>query len=320
VDKASSLLEPEETVDETAGPPNTSYRAPLRPIESGVFPGARAKVNDDSLVGSLQGALTAASRGEAGLTSLHRSLRDASRALTASRHAHQALTEELREMYRALTEMSAEKAAVERYAALLTQERDAALDAAEEARREAKRDRDFLVREQDRFIQLIVEEHEAEVERLKDELARGRGESLRAEPRSIDRGVSAFADGSATSYSHGGVTPYTAARLARVELMRGDNPNEGRSISGEYRVASDDGMGELELEGRRSSYPPGPGVIDLDALAYEVAGNSERPPPIRRMEVEVSDTHLELRPSRVPDISEALTPTIGDDPGPERKD
>ena len=93
MDKASSLLEPEETVDETTASPTTSYRAPLRPIESGVFPGARAKVNDDSLVGSLQGALTAASRGEAGLTSLHRSLRDASRALTASRHAHQALTE-----------------------------------------------------------------------------------------------------------------------------------------------------------------------------------------------------------------------------------
>ena len=305
MDKASSLLEPEETVDEATDPPHTSYaRAPLRPIESGVFPGARAKVNDDNLVGSLQGALTAASRGEAGLTSLHRSLRDASRALTASRHAHQALTEELREMYRALTEMSAEKAAVERYAALLTQERDAALDAAEEARREARRDRDFLVREQDRFIQLIVEEHEAEVERLKDELARGRGESLRAEPRA----------------SHGaGVTPYTAARLARVELMRGDTSSDHPSVSGEYRLSSEEGLGELDVEARRSSYPPG--ILDLDAHAFEVDGNSERPPPIRRMEVDVSDSHLELRPSRVPDISEALTPTmLGDDPGPERKD
>lgn len=307
MDKASSLLEPEEIVDETTDPPNTTYaRAPLRPIESGVFPGVRAKVNDDSLVGSLQGALTAASRGEAGLTSLQRSLRDASRALTASRHAHQALTEELREMYRALTEMSAEKAAVERYAALLTQERDAALDAAEEARREAKRDRDFLVREQDRFIQLIVEEHEAEVERLKDELARGRGESLRSEPRAASHGT--------------GVTPYTAARLARVELMRGDTSNDGPTISGEYRLSSDEALAELDLEARRSSYPPAPGILDLDSLAYEVAGNSERPPPIRRMEVDVSDTHLELRPSRVPDISEALTPTFGEDPGPERKD
>jgi hypothetical protein len=306
VDKASSLLEPEETVEEITDPPTTGYpRAPLRPIESGVFPGARAKVNDDSLVGSLQGALTAASRGEAGLTSLHRSLRDASRALTASRHAHQALTEELREMYRALTEMSAEKAAVERYAALLTQERDAALDAAEEARREAKRDRDFLVREQDRFIQLIVEEHEAEVERLKDELARGRGESLRGQVPLAEARSSAA-----------GVTPYTAARLARVELMRSDTSHEVRAVSGEYRLASDDG--DLDLEARRSSYPPAAGILDLDAHAYEVAGNSERPPPIRRMEVDVSDTHLELRPSRVPDISEALTPTIGDDP--ERKD
>jgi hypothetical protein len=310
VDKASSLLEPEETVDETTDPPNATYmRPPLRPIESGVFPGARAKVNDDSLVGSLQGALTAASRGEAGLTSLHRSLRDASRALTASRHAHQALTEELREMYRALTEMSAEKAAVERYAALLTQERDAALDAAEEARREAKRDRDFLVREQDRFIQLIVEEHEAEVEKLKDELARGRGEPARA---SDLRG-------------YGGVTPYTAARLARVELMRSDTSNDGlTSASGEYRVSGDrvpgdEAHGEIEVDTRRSSYPPAPGILDLDSLAYEVTGNSERPPPIRRMEVEVSDAHVELRPSRVPDMGDALTP-IGDQTGPDRKE
>jgi hypothetical protein len=308
VDKASSLLESEETVDETTDPPNASYlRAPLRPIESGVFPGARAKVNDDNLVGSLQGALTAASRGEAGLTSLHRSLRDASRALTASRHAHQALTEELREMYRALTEMSAEKAAVERYAALLTQERDAALDAAEDARREAKRDRDFLVREQDRFIQLIVEEHEAEVEKLKDELARGRGESLRV------------GDG---RFGHAGVTAYTAARLARVDLMRGDNSNDGSaSVSGEYRVASDESHPEGDVEARNATYPPAPGILDLDSLAYEVAGNSERPPPIRRMEVELSEAHGDLRPSRVPEMmDDAFTPAFGDDPGRERKE
>jgi hypothetical protein len=303
VDKASSLLEPEETVDGTTEPPNAPYlRSPLRPIESGVFPGARAKVNDDSLVGSLQGALTAASRGEAGLTSLHRSLRDASRALTASRHAHQALTEELREMYRALTEMSAEKAAVERYAALLTQERDAALDAAEEARREAKRDRDFLVREQDRFIQLIVEEHEAEVERLRDELARGRGEPAR---------------GADVRTGHGGVTPYTAARLARVELMRGDN--DGASASGEYRVsAGDEPLGDVDVDTRRSSYPPAPGILDLDSLAYEVAGNSERPPPIRRMEIDVTDAEAELRQSQPPEHGN-LFATQGE-PGPERKE
>ena len=43
MDKASSLLEPEETVDEATDPPHTSYaRAPLRPIESGVF---RSSVN-----------------------------------------------------------------------------------------------------------------------------------------------------------------------------------------------------------------------------------------------------------------------------------
>jgi hypothetical protein len=309
VDKASSLLEAEETGDEPANNPNASFiRAPLRPLESGVFPGARTKVSDDNLVGSLQGALTAASRGEAGLASLHRSLRDASRALTASRHAHQALTEELREMYRTLTEMSAEKAAVERYAALLTQERDAALDAAEEARRESKRERDFLVREQDRFIQLIVEEHEAEVEKLKEELARGRVDVSAASPETERSG---YPGASYPVASYPASTRASAARLARVELARTERlANEAVEPEGPEPGA------ELDLEVRRSSYPPG-NILDLDSGAYEVDGNSERPPPIRRLEI--SESHVELKPARVPQIIDTGA-SDSEEPGPPRDD
>ena len=115
-----------------------THRRALKPVESGVFSGVSSQVTGEQLVDSLQAALSAASRGEAGLGSLHRSVRDASRALTSLRHSHESLGEELRVMYRGLNEVMSEKAAVERYAALLTQERDAALDAAEEARREAR--------------------------------------------------------------------------------------------------------------------------------------------------------------------------------------
>lgn len=298
MDKATSLLDAEDPTGEEPREPAFS-RAPVRAIESGVFPGARTRAEGDDLVGNLQGALTAASRGEAGLTSLQRSLRDASRALTASRHAHQALTEELREMYRALTEMSAEKAAIERYAALLTQERDAALDAADEARRDAKREREFLVREQDRFIQLIVEEHEAELERLRAELARARRQNaVDPAPAAVRHGDTAEPLGeTAERLGHTGVTPYTAERLARVEQMRSEG-GFGEAAAEQYRLPSEEV--DREIETRRSSYPPG--VLELDASEYEIARNSERPPPLRRLEVELSEAHEELRPARVPEI------------------
>ena len=186
MEKASSLSEAEDNLDPipsgdsidgsgvrsgVSGEVSGRHPRSLKPVESGVFSGVSSPVSGEQLVESLQSALSAASRSEAGLGSLHRSVRDASRALTASRHAHESLTEELRVMYRGLNEVMSEKAAIERYAALLTQERDAALDAAEEARREAKREREFLLREQDRFIQLLLEEHEAELQTVRQGFA-----------------------------------------------------------------------------------------------------------------------------------------------------
>jgi hypothetical protein len=247
-------------------------------------------------VESLQTALSAASRGEAGLSSLHRSLRDASRALTSSRHAHQSLTDELRVLYRGLNEVMSEKAAVERYAALLTQERDAALDAAEEARREAKREKEFLLREQDRFIQLLLEEHEAELQQLKRRLA-----EVAVDQRTT---LAPGAEEEAPTAPR-----ISGATLARVQLQsnaRAAVPQPGKSAleHTQRSAVSPAGhpavpMPEPSALGERApTYPPPPAVLDLDSLAAEVDGNSERPPPIRR--VGVADAPLHREPARVP--------------------
>jgi hypothetical protein len=373
------------------------HARPRRPVESGVFSGlssagSAGHVSGDQLVESLQHALSAASRSEAGLGSLHRSVRDASRALTASRHAHESLSEELRVMYRGLNDVMSEKAAVERYAALLTQERDAALDAAEDARREAKRERDFLLREQDRFIQLLLEEHEAELQQLRRGLALrpapdGAVASERAFSGSGASGESAARAASGQAPQHvslsGGLTPAPAfvrapdtedgvlslfgeehgekerlvvnddaaqddeprvsgAALARLALASsGSGERHKLSLPGPLEVspAEKDMLENVGLDGRfldrarlqghaeelvagegaqrderPPTYPPPPAVLDLDSLAAEVDGNSERPPPIRRIGAEPK---IHLKPARVPSqLFDALSSKTDD---PDRK-
>jgi hypothetical protein len=341
---------------------------PVSTTESGVFSGVPGgTVSGDRLVDSLQSALGAASRNEAGLGSLQRAIRDASRAFTASRHAQEALTEDLRVMYRGLNELMSEKAAVERYAALLTQERDAALDAAEEARREAKRDREFLIREQDRFIQLLLEEHEAELLQVRRALSQQKAgaelatvpglapppaPSLAALPmepgpvaasevrrslvggpedaaprlsgaalarQALANSVSAYGVAPSGVLANSGVLGSNSGVLGNSAGHAGaDNPvadNAGINSfggSGVHELArvvplpsdSSPGVGpearaeDERLDERSPSYPPAPAVLDLDALAAEVDGNSERPPPIRRMGV--AEPKIHLKPARVP--------------------
>jgi len=340
----------------------------LKPVESGVFSGLTGPVSGDQLVDSLQSALNAASRGEAGLGSLHRSVRDASRSLTSLRHAHESLADELRVMYRGLNEVMSEKAAVERYAALLTQERDAALDAAEEARREAKREREFLLREQDRFIQLLLEEHEAELQQLRRSLS-GRTSApppvgmafsplppvvlTKAESQVAFRVSAAAPDANKTptvpvralepvadldSALGPAELPHqsgfrAAAHLARVQLVPNsertsaeDEPGTQRGIGeravGERympeRSLAERNLGETmrsevpEDEERSRTYPPAPAVLDLDSLAAEVEGNSERPPPIRR--IGLLEPKLQLKPARVPTaLLDTLISKTGDE-------
>lgn len=360
-----------------------------KPVESGVFSGISGQVTGEQLVDSLQAALSAASRGEAGLGSLHRSVRDASRALTSLRHSHESLGEELRVMYRGLNEVMSEKAAVERYAALLTQERDAALDAAEEARREAKRDREFLLREQDRFIQLLLEEHEAELQQMRRALS-GRSSAppaviVKTEPTTgfrigVPNGERPSRPGEAALLARGDSDEAVKApilddetvfvrpveeRRAVVPMPRrdGDEPRPSGAPLGRLHLASvpsDDlaedeveegphterGIGERdevmdrslternlldtmrsevplpEGEGTARTYPPPPAVLDLDSLAAEVEGNSERPPPIRRIG---GFEPVQLKPARLPtqlfdtlvSVSPASLGTNDDEPADE---
>jgi hypothetical protein len=299
----------------------------VRPIESGVFSGGAALVSGERLVESLQGALSAASRSEAGLGSLHRAVRDASRALTTSRHAQESLTEELRVMYRGLSEIMSEKAAVERYAALLTQERDAALDAAEDARRESKRDREFLIREQDRFIQLLLEEHEAELSQLR------RGLGFRSSEK---QGNSSLDDQAAPATIPGvapagapDVSPFqtdeasastalTASRAGGGAPPEEDSQTPRASGAALARLALvNAGSTERLSDDRAPTYPPAPALLDLDSLAAEVDGNSERPPPIRR--IGAAEPVLHLKPARVPTQLYDATVSQAGESDPKRK-
>lgn len=272
----------------------------VKPIESGVFSGLSAEVPTEQLVDNLQAALSAASRGEVGLGSLQRSLQDASRALTASRHAHQSLTDELRVLYRGLNEVMSEKAAVERYATLLTQERDAALDAAEDARREARRDREFLLREQDRFLQLLLEEHEAELHAL-----RRRVTESEARDQPTSEGALALAGDRSGAGS--------GATLARVQLTAAARAPRDRALPGSTQrsaVRSQDGL-ELPGSAMDSVVVPPPAVVDLDSLAAEVDGNSERPPPIQRDGVSESPLRLKSEGVSLTDTLESLPDDFG---------
>jgi hypothetical protein len=290
---------------------------------------SRGNVSGGRLVDSLQGALSAASRNEAGLGSLQRAIRDASRAFTASRQAQEALTEELRVMHRGLNELMSEKAAVERYSALLIQERDAALDAAEDARREAQREREFLLREQDRFIQLLLEEHEAELSQLRRSLVSrsdsdapptgepqtrpavalaGRETSTRAGADALERPF----EGRKSSPPGEGLSGAALARQALANTAVNDPHRPVPVDEGELVPGGEGRSGE-----RLSSYPPPPAVLDLDVLAAEVDGNSERPPPIRRIGM-AEPAKIHLKPARVPQLFDTLVSPV-DESDPKRK-
>lgn len=363
----------------SSGAASGTHRRQIKPVESGVFSGVSTPVTGEQLVDSLQAALSAASRGEAGLGSLHRSVRDASRALTSLRHSHESLGEELRVMYRGLNEVMSEKAAVERYAALLTQERDSALDAAEEARREAKRDREFLLREQDRFIQLLLEEHEAELQQMRRALS-GRSSAppaviVKTEPTTgfrigvptlrgdslqpaDDEAVKAPVLDDETVFVRpvderravvpmprrdGDDTRASGVPLGRLHLAsvpsddlaeeEVEGPHTERGI-GERDDVMDRSLTERNLldtmrsevplpegEGTARTYPPPPALLDLDSLAAEVEGNSERPPPIRRLMADAVAGRggvfepVHLKPARLPtqlfDTMVSVSPASG---------
>jgi hypothetical protein len=119
-----------------------------------------------------------------------------------------------------------------------------------------------------------------------------------------------------------------AAQLARVQLVphserppAEDEPGTQRGI-GERAVGErfmpERNLGDTlrsevpEDEERSRTYPPAPAVLDLDSLAAEVEGNSERPPPIRR--IGLLEPKLQLKPARVPTaLLDTLVSKTGDE-------
>ena len=96
-------------------------------------------------------------------------------------------------------------------------------------------------------------------------------------------------------------------RLAGDSLP-GHEPSAG---GGSETQRSEVRIEDEKVEERAPSYPPAPAVLDLDSLAAEVDGNSERPPPIRRLSV--AEAKIHLKPARVPtQLFDTLVSPIGE--------
>jgi hypothetical protein len=105
---------------------------------------------------------------------------------------------------------------------------------------------------------------------------------------------------------------YDASKDTVVARPIPDPPLEARRSDLRSDLRSDDEPGE-----RAPTYPPAPAVLDLDSLAAEIDGNSERPPPIRR--IGVAEPKIHLKPARVPtQLFDTLVSPVGE-VDPERK-
>jgi hypothetical protein len=109
----------------------------------------------------------------------------------------------------------------------------------------------------------------------------------------------------------------SGAALARQALANtGFTPEPVRAVPLPTDLAST-GDVPRDVDERSPTYPPAPAVLDLDSLAAEVDGNSERPPPIRRLGVAEPKVHL--KPARVPSqLYDTLVSPHGDH-DPNRK-
>jgi hypothetical protein len=226
-----------------------------------------------------------------------------------------------------------------------------------------------LLREQDRFIQLLLEEHEAELQQLRRALsARSPAPpavivktepttgfrigvevkpSAAEQPLALDdetvfvrpaeerpRAVVPMPPRPPERELEGGAARSSPVPFARLQLAvapseapeaDGEEPHTERGI-GERNAILDRSLTERSLmetlrsdtlrsdtlrsdtlrseapsadgESRSRTYPPPPAVLDLASLAAEVEGNSERPPPIRR--IGSLEPKLHLKPARVP--------------------
>jgi hypothetical protein len=149
-----------------AGPSAAKQRSTLP------YANSRGRSIEDSEA-HVEAALEASSRAEASLSALLKSIHQVTTGVSGAREANDALVAELQSVREMLRSSNERRSALERRIALVEQERDAARRTLEESKNSSSADRTFLMEEQDRFLQAVMEEHEQTV----GELVRERDEA-----------------------------------------------------------------------------------------------------------------------------------------------
>ena len=142
-----------------------------KPRSTLAYGNTRSNVEDSEA--HVEAALEASSRAEASLSALLKTIHQVTTGVSGAREANDALVTELQSMREMLRTSNERRSALERRIALVEQERDAARRSLEELEVSAAADRTFLMEEQDRFLQAVMEEHEQTV----NELVRERDEA-----------------------------------------------------------------------------------------------------------------------------------------------
>ncbi len=164
----------------TARPLPLGAAGPSAPKPRSTLPYAnsRGKSIDDSEA-HVEAALEASSRAEASLSALLKTIHQVTTGVSGAREANDALVAELQSVREMLRTSNERRSALERRIALVEQERDSARRNLDETKNVAAADRTFLMEEQDRFLQAVMEEHEQTVSELIRERDEARDQSAR---------------------------------------------------------------------------------------------------------------------------------------------
>jgi predicted nuclease with TOPRIM domain len=146
--------------------------SPNRPRATLPYASSRARGVEDSEA-HVEAALEASSRAEASLSALLKTIHQVTTGVSGAREANEVLVAELQSVREMLRSSHDRRSALERRIALVEQERDSARRSFEDLRSSSAADRTFLMEEQDRFLQAVMEEHEQTV----GDLIRERDES-----------------------------------------------------------------------------------------------------------------------------------------------
>ncbi len=156
----------------------------------------------------LQAALAASARAEASLNGLFRSIQSLGSGVGGAREANESLTQELEALRDMLGAASEQQVAYKQKVLLLEQ----ALD---RTRKEAERDRAFLIEQQDAFLVILIDEQEAELRRRDSDL-----ETLRGRVTELERRVPASVSNFAAVPSEAPTLPPPTSPFADHEVRR----------------------------------------------------------------------------------------------------